>query len=209
MVKNDYSNKKQLGIILIAIILITAILIFYINYRPQIQRLEDIPVAITFIQKDISGIYDLVKKLAESDSTMKVQLNHFPSTPLRIEDMSKVSSSFNNRIDPVTGVRQFHTGIDYQAKRGTIVYAAATGIVTEAKWDGGYGNAIQINHENGYITKYAHLSNMTVIAGDSINKGDTIGNVGNTGKTTGVHLHYEILYADKRINPEVFIQTAR
>ena len=132
------------------------------------------------------------------------RLSHFPELPLSIDDMSRVSSVFNVRQDPVTGSREFHTGIDYRAKRGAIVYAAATGVVIDAMYDGGYGNTVRIDHQNGYKTTYAHLSNITVIPGEEVTKGDTIGNVGATGYATGSHLHYEIAFQDKKINPEFF-----
>jgi murein DD-endopeptidase MepM/ murein hydrolase activator NlpD len=207
----DFSNKKQLFILLIVIGCITLGLLAHIQFRPQIRYLETLPTAMVDLEQretkrdsTLSGIYNLVLDL-------KTQLNHFPTAPLSIQDMSKVTSTYNTRTDPVTGFRAFHTGVDYRAKMGTVVYAAAAGIVTDAGWDGGYGNTVKIDHENGYVTLYGHLSHMVVVPGQRVNKGDTIGNVGVSGKTTGPHLHYEMAFNDhgklKKINPSFFTNT--
>ena len=208
----DYTNKKQLKILVSVIGVITVLLIVYINKRPQIQRLEKLPIIMEYMiannEKQDSTLYSIYSMVLE----LKTELNHFPSTPLSIQDLSQVTSQYKMRIDPVTGAKEFHTGIDYMAKEGTDVYAAAAGVVIEAKWDGGYGNTIEIDHGNKYITHYAHLSTMDVSVGKVVKKGDLIGLVGRTGKTTGSHLHYEVLYADnghiKKLNPKYFTDTA-
>ena len=201
----DYSNKKQLKILACIILMLFAGFTYYVNVRTI--RANQLPPVFDQQLKNSDTLFKVMNEIAQSVKELKVQLNHFPSAPLSIEDMSKVSSVFSTRKDPITGEKEFHTGIDYRAKRGSIVYAAAAGVITDAKYDDGYGNTVRIDHENGYKTTYAHLSNMTVVPGEVIKKGDTIGNVGATGKTTGSHLHYEISYNNKKINPEVFLQT--
>lgn len=204
---NDYSNKQQLIYFLVGLLIMFLVTMAVIKFRPQNRALEPIPLAVAGLLQREPGRDSMLVEIYKIVKYLQVQTSHYPSAPLSIEDMSKVSSTYNIRTDPVTGGREFHTGIDYRAPRGTIVLAAATGIVTEAKWDGGYGNTIRIKHGNGYETTYAHLMNMTVITGEKVLKGDTIGNVGATGKTTGSHLHYEIAYNNRKINPAVFTQT--
>jgi len=209
---NDYSNKHRLFIFLGNLVLAIIVIVIYVNNRQKTNWLESVPTDLAEMKTSIIDVAKIVKRLALNDSLQAEQLSRFPSAPLSVEDMSRVSSVFNVREDPVTGGREFHTGIDYRAPRGTIVHAAASGIITEAAYDGGYGNTVRIDHKNGYITTYAHLSNMTVIPGEAVTKGDTIGNVGATGKTTGSHLHYEIAFAEKglikKINPAYFTQTS-
>jgi murein DD-endopeptidase MepM/ murein hydrolase activator NlpD len=191
------------------VLIIIAIILILIVLRLAMASVRS---DINIINKDQKKLYSYIVTRDSiqdvKDSVQDERLAHFPELPLSIDDMSRVSSVFNVRQDPKTGEREFHTGIDYRAKRGSIVYAAATGIVKEARYDVGYGNTIRIDHLNGYVTTYAHLSNLTVIEGEEVTKGDTIGNVGSTGYTTGSHLHYEIAFQDRKINPDIFTQTA-
>lgn len=113
-----------------------------------------------------------------------------------------LSSPFGGRRDPVYGGHENHTGQDFASERGNPVYATGDGIVEKAKSQfGGYGNEIVINHGYGYRTRYAHLSVMLVREGVKVHRGDKIGAVGNTGKSTGPHLHYEVEYRGNRVNP--------
>lgn len=191
------------------ILIIIAVIIVLIILRLAAQSIRS---DISLISQKQDKLYTYIIKRDSlqhiKDTIQDARLSHFPELPLSVDDMTKVSSVFNVRQDPVTGGREFHTGVDYRAKPGTIVYAAASGVVKTAAWDAGYGNTIRIDHLNGYETTYAHLSNMVVITGEEVQKGDTIGNVGSTGKTTGSHLHYEIAYQNRKINPDVFTQTA-
>lgn len=115
-----------------------------------------------------------------------------------------VSSRFGLRVHPITGVEKSHTGIDIASNSGTTVYASDSGTVTLAAWNGGYGNCIMLDHGNGYITLYGHLSAMSVSAGQAVGKGDSIGAVGSTGNSTGPHLHFEVIKDGVRIDPEQF-----
>ncbi len=115
-----------------------------------------------------------------------------------------VSSRFGLRTHPITGVQKSHTGIDIASNSGTAVYASDGGSVTLAAWNGGYGNCIMIDHGNGYITLYGHLSSIAVSAGQTVSKGDNIGAVGSTGNSTGPHLHFEVIKDGARIDPEQF-----
>jgi murein DD-endopeptidase MepM/ murein hydrolase activator NlpD len=115
-----------------------------------------------------------------------------------------VSSRFGLRIHPITGVQKTHTGMDIASNQGTAVYASDGGTVTLAGWNGGYGNCIMIDHGNGYVTLYGHLSAINVSQGQTVSQGETIGLVGSTGNSTGPHLHFEVLQNGTRIDPEQF-----
>jgi murein DD-endopeptidase MepM/ murein hydrolase activator NlpD len=112
-----------------------------------------------------------------------------------------VVSKFGRRIDPIYKTWRMHQGIDYKASYGTPVYAVASGSVTYSGWNGGYGKTIKIKHANGYTTLYAHLSSIGVKRGQKVNRGQIIGRVGSTGKSTGAHLHFGLIKGSKYINP--------
>lgn len=112
-----------------------------------------------------------------------------------------VVSAFGNRIDPYHRGWAFHQGVDYRARHGTPVYAVANGTVVGAGYNGGWGNEIKIRHASGLITQYAHLSSMNVRRGQSVGKGQIIGRVGSTGRSTGAHLHFGLISGKGYINP--------
>lgn len=115
-----------------------------------------------------------------------------------------ITSRFGYRTHPITGKYSNHTGIDIASNQGTSVYAADGGTVTRASWYGGYGNCIIIDHGNGYMTLYGHLSGYAISEGDTVTQGQTIGYVGSTGNSTGPHLHFEVWQNGSRIDPEQF-----
>ncbi len=121
-------------------------------------------------------------------------------TPL---DGARISSNFGMRKHPISGFNKMHKGVDFAAPIGTPIYAGGNGIIEYVGRNGGYGNYIRIRHNNGYKTAYAHLSsyNKGISKGVRVNQGDVIGYVGSTGNSTGPHLHYEIIYQNKHINP--------
>jgi len=121
-------------------------------------------------------------------------------TPL---DGARLSSSFGMRKHPISGFNKMHKGIDFAAPKGTPVYAGGNGVIEIAGINGGYGKYIRIRHNNEYKTAYAHLSAFKkgISKGVRVNQGEIIGFVGSTGRSTGPHLHYEIIYQNKQINP--------
>jgi len=119
-----------------------------------------------------------------------------------------ITSRFGKRQDPVNKKTGFHTGIDFRGKRGENIYATADGIVKKAFNNGGYGKYLLISHGNGYTTSFAHLQTFLVEKGGRVNRGQLIGLVGNTGRSTGTHLHYEINLDKKPINPQKFMKFA-
>ena len=116
-----------------------------------------------------------------------------------------LSSRFGRRMDPFTGRITRHRGIDYFARTGTPVTATAEGVITMAKKNGSMGLTIEVNHGNGFKTRYAHLAKMHVRRGQRIKRGETIGTVGNTGRSTGPHLHYEVIFRKQHRDPLHYI----
>jgi murein DD-endopeptidase MepM/ murein hydrolase activator NlpD len=121
--------------------------------------------------------------------------------PLDLYWYNYVSSYYGWRINPVTGQEQLHRGVDIAVPTGTTVYAAMDGTVTTATYDSYYGNYVVIEDEKGYCTKYAHMDTLNVRAGQSVTHGNVIGTTGNTGSSTGSHLHIECLYQGEYYNP--------
>ena len=117
------------------------------------------------------------------------------------------TSGFGMRRDPLSGKRKRHDGHDFSAKRGTPVYATADGVVIKSLRWGSYGNYIEIDHGYGYKTVYAHMNSRKVKKRQTVSRGDLIGTVGNTGKSTAPHLHYEIKKNNKRVNPKDYYFT--
>jgi murein DD-endopeptidase MepM/ murein hydrolase activator NlpD len=112
-----------------------------------------------------------------------------------------LTSSLGRRAAPITGGADFHAGLDIAGERGQPVFATAARTVTQVGYQGGYGNLIVLDHGFGLQTRYGHLLNYTVKPGAKVNRGDVIGHVGNTGRSTGYHLHYEVLANGKLLNP--------
>lgn len=140
-------------------------------------------------------------KLKETATSQKDKLSHIPSViPINIKDFT-MSSGYGVRRDPIYGSSKFHAGLDFAAKTGTPVFATADGVVSEAERKGGYGNCIDISHGYNYLTRYAHLSEILVSPGQNVKRGEMIGKVGSTGKSTGSHLHYEVRFKDEPQNP--------
>lgn len=132
------------------------------------------------------------------------RLSCIPSIPpiLPSPGTYRMSSGYGNRIDPVYGGWRAHLGQDFAARTGTPVYATGDAVVEKvAFYHRGYGNEIVLDHGYGYKTRYAHLNTIEVAVGMKVSRGDRIGTIGNTGKSTGPHLHYEVVYMGRRVNP--------
>ncbi len=121
--------------------------------------------------------------------------------PVPESELRQMASGYGYRRDPVYGTTKFHEGMDFACPVGTSVYATGRGKVIFAGWKSGYGNVIEIDHGFQYVTRYAHLSKIDVKEGQSVERGELIGAVGNTGKSTGPHLHYEVRYRGQPRNP--------
>lgn len=143
--------------------------------------------------------YDEILEMAK---TQEKRLENIPAIqPVLNKDLTRMASGFGIRIDPVYHVRKFHSGMDFTAPVGTEIYATGNGTVSFVGWRQGYGNVVEINHGFGYTTLYAHLYKSLVHAGQKVQRGDVIALVGNTGKSTGPHLHYEVRINDNPVDP--------
>lgn len=121
--------------------------------------------------------------------------------PVSNKNLKQTASGYGLRIDPIYKTTKFHSGMDFSANIGTPVYATGDGRVIKVGWESGYGKIIKIDHGFDYVTWYAHLNNYKVRVGQRVVRGEVIGEVGNTGKSTGPHLHYEVHVKGKVVNP--------
>jgi murein DD-endopeptidase MepM/ murein hydrolase activator NlpD len=156
--------------------------------------------------------FNLMKKAALNPSGEVAALDLFASPhldPATIPSIwpvrGLITAGFGQRMDPFSGEGSFHAGLDISAPYGTGVEAAAEGLVFYAGPDQGYGNEILIDHGYGIKTKYGHLSQISVVVGQEVNRGQVIGAVGTSGKATGPHLHYEVLVQETPVNPSRFL----
>lgn len=117
----------------------------------------------------------------------------------------RITSKFGKRSDPITGKEKFHNGLDISAELDTPIHAVLPGTVTQSERIGGYGNCIILDHGNNIKTLYAHCNRLNVTTGDIVNRGQEVASVGSSGKSTGEHLHFEILINEKKMNPEKFL----
>lgn len=136
---------------------------------------------------------------------LKRKRNLLSSTPSIWPTKGWLSSGFGYRISPFTGLREFHKGLDISSREGTKVIATADGVVTFAGRNGLYGNMIKIDHGHGMMTRYGHLEKMLKKRGDAVKRGDVIGLMGNTGRSTGPHVHYEVFLNGLPVNPKKYI----
>jgi murein DD-endopeptidase MepM/ murein hydrolase activator NlpD len=119
------------------------------------------------------------------------------------------SSTYGMRIDPFTGRSHFHAGVDYNGPRGTEILAVADGVVRFAGRSAGYGNTVEIDHGNGYVTRYAHNQENLAAEGARVRAGDVIAKMGSSGRSTGSHVHIEVLHNGRAVNPVPFLRKAR
>jgi len=119
-----------------------------------------------------------------------------------------VSSGFGYRADPFNGGAAFHAGLDFKGPIGAPIYAAAQGTVSFVGVKAGYGNCVEIDHGNGLMTRYAHMSRFATRVGQPVAAGAVIGAIGNTGRSTGPHLHFEVRMHDRPLNPRPFLEAA-
>ncbi|HYK43776.1 MAG TPA: M23 family metallopeptidase [Parafilimonas sp.] len=162
-------------------------------------QLNDLTLLVAYQQKSFSDIENMVKdkeKLLAAIPAIQ---------PVSDKDLTRIASGFGMRIDPVYKVPKFHAGLDFTAPIGTPIYATADGIVTESGFSpDGYGNRVVINHGYGYESLYGHMYRTKVRNGQKIKRGEVIGYVGSTGKSTGPHCHYEVHKGGQAVDPVYF-----
>jgi murein DD-endopeptidase MepM/ murein hydrolase activator NlpD len=123
----------------------------------------------------------------------------------RVVEKGLLSSKYGRRIDPFSGKKEYHKGIDIAGKEGSDILAVGDGIVSWSGDRAGYGKLVEINHGNGYVTRYGHNKQPLVKAGDTVKKGQAIALMGSTGRSTGPHVHVEVLLNDKHVNPSKYL----
>jgi len=171
---------------------------------PENIDLDEINNEIDYLRRTINLEKLSYVEIEAKALTDKNKILHYPAIHPTSLDGSKFTSGFGYRYDPFTKNKKIHEGHDFSAKVGTEVFVTANGIVKSSRYFGSFGNYIEVDHGNGYTTTYGHLSKRMVKKGQSIKRGDIIGKVGNTGRSTAPHLHYEIKYNNKKIDPSGF-----
>ena len=179
-----------------------------IDYYEQIAQMTnselaaDLALKVDLLEKEIyeqAKSYDEVAQMAKEQ---EIRMENIPAIqPVMNKDLKRVASGYGMRIDPVYHVRKFHQGMDFTAPTGTEVFATANAKVDFAGWKQGYGNTVILDHGYGYKTLYAHLYKILVRKGQKVRRSDIIALVGNTGKSTGPHLHYEVRLNNKPVDP--------
>ncbi|MBN8805170.1 M23 family metallopeptidase [Sphingopyxis terrae] len=157
-------------------------------------------------QRDDSEAYAIFQAWKRLDTGLTANIGIAIPSRRPIEQMS-LSSSYGMRVHPITGKLARHNGVDIPAPYGTPIYATADGIVGRAQRLGGYGNYVEIEHGNAIETRYGHMSSFVVQPGQQVKKGDVIGYVGSTGRSTGNHLHYEVRIDGEPVNPMPFVRS--
>lgn len=140
-----------------------------------------------------------------SQKKWQSNLNYLANLPVR---QGAITSTYGYRTDPFTGRTAFHAGMDFSGPEGEDIYAVAAGIVSFAGQKSGYGNVIEVTHGDGYITRYAHASRLAAKEGDMVAKDQVIAYMGSTGRSTGTHLHYEVLANGRQIDPMTYVSMA-
>ena len=171
---------------------------------PNDVDLNNLQNTINYIKRSIN-LENLSYSEIETITNERIdEILHYPAIYPVILENCKLSSRFGYRVDPFTKKRKLHEGHDFSAKIGEDVICTANGTVKSSKKYGSFGNFIEIDHGNGYATVYGHLSKRLVKKGDKVERGQIIASIGNTGKSTAPHLHYEIKHNKKRLDPTDF-----
>ena len=158
-----------------------------------------------WFDNEVSGLKSRTENLNDSfvelDKAFQERMNQLAATPNVMPVEGWFSHGFGWRKDPFTGTREFHRGIDIVAPANTAVQASADGVVARSGRSPDLGNVLEIAHGYGYVTRYAHLNKLLAKRGDQVRRGELIGRVGSTGRSTGPHLHYEVFRDGRRVNP--------
>lgn len=186
------------------------------------QRAEYKPISYDRPESDIDITYDAAgqgtarqltpaeieaqEKLTEKGIQKVVKTSAAAFLPTMWAHVGRITNEFGQRRNPFGGYSyEFHAGMDISGDTGDVIVAPANGVVSKADWMGGYGNMVEINHGNGLTTRYGHMSKIGVRAGDKLQRGQILGLVGSTGRSTGAHLHFEVRLNDRPINPRRFL----
>jgi len=159
---------------------------------------------------DIENLMGEIQKTAERVDEIKdylrIQKDLYMATPKGYPVEGNISSPYGNRDNPFSGQRTFHSGVDISATPGVPIRATADGVVSYSGWTQSSGNVVLVEHGCGFTTAYAHNRSNAVKVGQRVKRGETVGYIGSSGKSTGPHVHYEVWERGKRINPSKFLQ---
>lgn len=191
-----------------------------IQKKEDAQRVQDgrggplvlnSPMTEADLQKEIAVLLSQIE--AGTDDLARIEAKLLQQSVLKdlLPNSSPVTAAYNSssygwRSDPFTGEKAFHEGLDFPAPTGTLIYAAAGGIVSTSEDTAGYGKLVKIEHGSGLETRYAHCSKLLVKAGERVEKGQVIAEMGNTGRSTGPHLHYEIRLNGNALDPRQYLK---
>lgn len=183
-------------------------------YTNQTEVLQQPSAGFRKVVADVSFVNDkevsreILKEEIVMEAVPKIMKRGTKTPPTYVKPINggRLSSGFGKRNAPKKGASTYHKGVDWATPTGTAVYASCGGTVAKAGWGSGYGYVVYINHEDGRQTRYAHLSKVLVSAGDTVRQGDKIALSGNTGVSTGPHLHFEILINGSQVNPLKYLQ---
>ena len=171
--------------------------------NPQPLSQQDVSSELDKLEAQFSDRSDYMSVLDAQLTTLSVRKSMTPTVMPVSQGYN--ASSFGWRVDPITGTRSLHEGIDFTAPQGTAIVAAAGGVVQVAEYHAGYGYMIDLDHGNDLYTRYAHTSKLLVKAGDLIKRGQKIALVGSTGRSTGSHLHFEVRISGVAVDPNMFL----
>ena len=179
-----------------------------ISYYDSLARMTNTQLAadlqrkVDILEKELYVQARSYNEILELAKNQEVRMENIPAIqPVLNKDLKRMASGYGWRIDPVYHIRRFHEGMDFTAPVGTDIFATGNGTVIWSGWRQGYGETVEVDHGFHYVTRYAHCSKRLVRVGQKVKRGDVIALVGNTGKSTGPHLHYEVLYNDRPVDP--------
>lgn len=194
---------KKILITLVSVLFILLLfLCIYQHYtiKSLINQAQRWQVERYYLIERINSFESFLKKLKTQSSS------HITNIPSIWPTEGKISSLFGTRVHPISRRKKFHTGVDIANLTSTDIIATADGVVDFSGRKGGYGNAVILSHGNGFKTLYGHAKSLLVSNGDKVTRGMVIAKMGSTGRSTGPHLHYEILFGGEHLDPVVFVE---
>lgn len=182
-----------------------------VSYYDSIARMTNVQLAsevqrkVDILEKEMYVQARSYEEVVELAKNQEVRMENIPAIqPVLNKDLKRMASGYGWRVDPVYHIRRFHEGMDFSAPIGTEIFATGNSTVIFAGWKQGYGQTVDLDHGFGYSTRYAHCSKLLVRPGQKVKRGDVIALVGNTGKSVGPHLHYEVHYQGRPVDPRNF-----
>lgn len=182
-----------------------------ISYYDEIAKMTnsqlsaDLARKVDLLEKEVYVQAKSYEQVIEMTKTKEIRLENIPAIqPVLNKDLTRVASGYGWRVHPIYHTRKFHQGMDFTAPIGTDVYATGNARVSFVGWKQGYGNTVMLDHGFGYETLYAHLYKPLVNVGQRVKRGDIIALVGNSGMSTGPHVHYEVHFKGNRVDPRNF-----